>query len=184
MDTDANPEQHRSIARELAVEELERRGGRASREPPPAARVYQVPRRFGLGSLLVVTAFFCGLFAVMRFFRMPPLMMGYFGAQIVAAGVMQFILPKSPRGASALTGAILLPVLTIAYIAYHDGTLGPDDLIESLFCTVTGGALLGYSAGVLIAGVFMVMQVADEMISRKKTDDPEKGSPSDIDSRR
>jgi hypothetical protein len=181
MNMDPHPQQHRWTARELAAEELESRGdGGETREPPAPARTYQVPRRFGLGSVLVVTAFFCVLFGAMRYW-IPPLAMAYIGLQILAAGVMQMVMRDQPRGGSALAGAILLPTFVISSMVYvgRGYPQEPAELVMSIVCSAVGGGLLGYTAGVLIAAVFMLMQMADEMISRGKTDDRETRSPRD-----
>jgi hypothetical protein len=172
MNTDPDPQQHRLTDRVFAVEELEsRRGGGSPREPAAPVRVYQVPHRFGLGSVLVVTTFFCVLLAVMRFFRMPAVLIGYIGLQILAAGMMQIFIRKRPRGASVLVGAILLPAFTIGVLVYGRGVQYPEELLCTGFCSVISGGVVGYVAGVLIAAVFMFMAMADEMISRKKSED-------------
>jgi len=182
MDTDLNPRKQPSRDRVLDAEVLESRcGSRVPLAPPASARTYQVPHRFGLGSVLVVTAFFCVLFGLMRYW-MPPVALAYVGLQILAAGVMQVVMRKQPRGGSALAGAILLPAFVIGSMVYYRGYPNdPAELMMSIACTASSGGLLGYAAGVLIAGVFMLMQMADKMISGQKTPRSETGSPSDPD---
>jgi plasmid stabilization system protein ParE len=140
-------------------------------ELKPLDRVYHVPRKFGTGSLLVVITFFAAIFAVMRLFMAPPAVMGFVGLQVVAAGVMQWTMAKHPRLASALAGAVLLPVSLISIAMWEGDADEAVSMIAATPCTAIPGALCGYCAGTLIAGVFMLMELADEWIGGKKTAD-------------
>jgi hypothetical protein len=180
---DSDPEQHRFVDRQFAADLPEsRRGGGAPPEPTAPARTYQVPHRFGIGSVLVVTAFFCLLLGAMRYW-VPPLAIAYIGLQILAAAVMQVVMRSQPRGGSALAGAVLLPAFLIGVAIYQgDAYIPPsEEFVRSLFCSVIGGGLVGYSAGVLIAAVFMFMHMAGEIVARKKADHRQTGSLSDTD---
>jgi len=160
-----------------SLEELEQRMADAddgrlvdSAEFRPAARVYSVPRRFGLGSLFVVVAFFAVLFGVMRLFMAPPVVMAYVGLQVVAAGVMQWFFRKHPRLTSAMAGAVLLPVTIICYAAIDRASEDAFAVVAASPCIAIFGAFCGYAAGTLIAGVFMVMEWADKTIAGRTAD--------------
>lgn len=184
MDTHPDPQIRQAHVRELAAEPLELRcGDDETRERPAPARTYQVPHRFGLGSVLVVTAFFCVLFGVMRYW-IAPVAMAYIGLQILSAGVMQVVMRNQPRGGSALAGAILLPTFVIGALFYFGGyPTEPASLVISAMCAAVGGGILGYAAGVLIAGIFMFMQMADAMISRENVERGGTGTPADPDAK-
>jgi hypothetical protein len=137
-------------------------------------RVYRVPRRFGVGALLVVTAFFCGLLGVLRLFGSPPPITVYIGLQVAAAGVMQMVIRKSPRAASALAGAVLLPVTVVFFAVLYEGAW---EVIAATPCLAVAGFPLGYLAGGLIAGVFMFMEMADDWIARRTNRAAETDSP-------
>lgn len=183
MERHSEPREHPFTDRVLDAEVLEPRGGSGwPRKHSAPARTYQVPHRFGLGSVLVVTAFLCVLFGLMRF-CMPPVVMAYVGLQILAAGAMQMLLRKQPRAGSALAGVILLPAYVIGCAIFFGGgqLADPAESVMSVVCLAIPGGILGYIAGLLIAAVFMFMQMADEMISRAKTRSRETLPPRDPD---
>jgi hypothetical protein len=117
-----------------------------------------------VGALLVVTAFFGGLLGVLRLFGTPPPIMAYIGLQVVSAGVMQMIIRKSPRAASALAGAVLLPATVVFFAVLYEGAW---EVVAATPCLAVAGFPLGYLAGGLIAGVFMIMEMADKWIARR-----------------
>lgn len=161
-----------------SLEELEQRYGalderelyRAADLRPPE-RVYHVPRKFGIGSLLVVVTLFAVIFAVMRFFMVPPVWMGVVGLQLVASGGMQWAMIKHPRLASAIAGAVLLPIALVVMAIWEGDADDAMDMVAATPCTAIPGAFCGYCAGTLIAGVFMLMEFADEKISGKQADE-------------
>jgi hypothetical protein len=137
-----------------------------------------VPRQFGIGILLVITTMFAVLFAIMQMLKLPPLAFAgiavFFGA--VGLGQMLLFKGKRPRRASVIVGACFLPCLVFGSIVFEMlslGGVGPD-LSIALFCPVFWipvGALLGYLAGGLIAGVFLLINTLENRRGRSKGTD-------------
>jgi hypothetical protein len=128
-----------------------------------------VPRRFGVGSLLVVTAFFALLLGTMSTCGWPPPLLGSAAVFFVVIGVSQATLfkGKDPRRASILAGlafgVVVLWGYTLCVLCYEaSGPLPFGAVLASLCVATLVGALLGgiagYVAGGLLAGVFLVMK--------------------------
>ena len=123
-----------------------------------------MPRRFGVGALVALTALFATVFAVATSLGAPPVLVGGIGLFFVGVGLGQMVLfgGKDPRRASVVSGAALLPVLYIAAVivvtAIQGERLSPR-LLPGFFSVVIIGAMLGagfgYLAGALIAGLFL-----------------------------
>lgn len=123
-----------------------------------------VPRRFGVGTLLVITAMYAVLFAVLRAISLPPIFFVFYALFFTAVGLGQMLLfqGKQARRASAYVGAGFS--LVASFLCY--GAARVWELSSSLshlffpidpLVAVLGGMLSGYLVGVLIAGVFLVM---------------------------
>ena len=122
------------------------------------AREFGVPRRFGVGTLLLITAMYAVLFAVLRAMQVPPVGFVLIGVFFGAVGLGQMLLFKGqrPRRASVLVGACAYPCLFLAAELYHSGQPGLDLLFAMALAGMISGAVYGYLAGLLIAGVFLV----------------------------
>ena len=131
-------------------------------------RIYSVPRRFGLATILIVTAVFAVLFSLLRLFNAPPAVYIFLMVFTVIGGA-QMIFGKTPRTASAVTGGVLYVVAFIVDMTIWGDVRFAETLFLGLSCGTVFGALLGYAAGVLIAGVFLVIDKCETWISRKKT---------------
>jgi hypothetical protein len=123
-----------------------------------------VPRRFGLGILMVITTMCAVLFTVLRVSRVPPAGFLVIVVFFVAIGLGQFLLFKGqrPRRASVIVGACLYPLLFLGMCAYECLAAGAPLFFVKDACGIilfgSGvGAILGYLAGGLIAGVFLVI---------------------------
>ena len=137
----------------------------------PVAEAAGVPRRFGVGVLLILVTFFSVLFAFLRCVDSRPEVAAIVGVLFVGVAAGQSLLfgGKNPRGASLLIGAVLFPLEVLGLAVYQMivGQVGRGSIAESivegesivvgLICTVPGGAVLGYLAGVLTAGIFLTM---------------------------
>ncbi len=141
-----------------------------------------VPRRFGVGILLVITTMFAVLFAIMQMLRLPPLAFAGIAVFFGAVGLGQMLLFKGerPRRASVIVGACFFPCLvfgTIDFESVGSRWVFPFDLCMGMFCSIPVGALYGYLAGVLIAGVFLVIDKLENRRGRSKgTDETDEGS--------
>jgi hypothetical protein len=133
----------------------------------PAPHEAGVPRRFGVGILLVITSMYTVLFAVLRALGVPPIEFILVALFFTAVGLGQMLLyqGKRPRRASVMAGAgcgVGLCVLGAA--------LGHDHLRFAPFDPIGGaiaGAVYGYPAGVLIAGVFLLIEKVRRLRGRR-----------------
>ena len=130
----------------------------------PVDDVASVPRRFGVGVLMILMTAFAVLFAIMRTCGAPPEVFIVIAVLFFAVTVAQILLfqGKKPRTASVLSGAVAFP-LVVAAVSIASETNGPAGglvcmLAGSLFLTVPGGAALGYLAGCAMASVFFVQE--------------------------
>ncbi len=123
-----------------------------------------VPHRFGVGTLLLITALFAVLFSLMSSLGASAGAIAYLGIFFAIVGVGQSLLFKgtNPRAASMLIGACLLPWLGVVVMIldtwqscriHSDDTLAFGLLIA--FGTVFG-CWCGYLIGVTIGGAFLV----------------------------
>jgi len=140
----------------------------------PRNRPVGVPRRFAVGTILIVVTMFGLLFGLLKLFGAPPLLFASVAVFFSAVGVAQMFLfgGRRPREASFVAGALLLPLIPVSvFVAvWQSGELGADPLPEVLFllsmvayfCVM--GVLLGYAAGCLTAGVFLVLDRIDRAL--------------------
>ncbi len=131
----------------------------------PVAKVAGVPRRFGVGVLLILVTFFAVLFAFLRTFDYGPKVCAVVGVLFVGVAAGQSLLfgGRRPREASLLVGALLFPLEMLTLAVYEHvveefsrGSIA-EDILVGLFWSVPLGALFGYLAGTLTAGIFFVM---------------------------
>jgi len=164
------------------------RGDRLRRLSPSVRPAAGMPRRFGVGALVALTALFATVFAVATSLGASPVLVGGIGVFFVGIGLGQMVLygGKDPRRASVVSGAVLLPVLyvagAIAAAAIRGERISPR-LVPGFFSVALVGAILGmgfgYLAGALIAGLFL--RHADDGIPRApqilEEVDPEQPTP-------
>jgi hypothetical protein len=124
-----------------------------------------VPRRFGVGVLMIMMAMFAVLFAVMRTLSAPPEVSIIIAVLVTGVGLGQVLLygGKYPRAASIWAGAILFPVEIFALL-FHPSIKGGmfDEMIALLVISPLLGAGLGYLAGGLTAGVFLGLEAYEK----------------------
>jgi RimJ/RimL family protein N-acetyltransferase len=131
----------------------------------PAVEIAGVPRRFGVGVLMILVTMFAVLFALMQSLDTTPRVFAIVAVLFVgvAAGQVLLFEGKKPRAASICVGAILFPLEIFALVVYemffgrHGWALNPVDVCFSLKFLIPGGALFGYLAGGLTAGIFLVL---------------------------
>jgi hypothetical protein len=128
---------------------------------------YTVPKRFGMRTLLVVTALCGGLLAIAKTTAVPTGVMVFYSLFLAAVCVSQMLFERMPRLASILTGAIYMPAVIFGAEFLPVGTedllrqvLPRFDTDQSLMWIVVIGGFLGYLTGTVMAGVFMVFERA------------------------
>jgi hypothetical protein len=116
---------------------------------------FVVPKRFGMSAILGIMTALALLFGCLRWINAFPVLYFFFGVQALAICLVQMFYGQTPRLASIVAGAIILPVFTVMAAVLSDSG-GPE-----LVCAVVGfvpiGGLLGYLTGTCAAGVFLVM---------------------------
>ncbi len=148
-----------------------------------------VPRRFGVGVMLVITTMYAVLFALMSSLRFPPSIFVATTFFFTGIGLAQAVLFKgrNPRVASILAGVVLSPLAIIAggivQANVGRGVIEEVDAILVVFLYFLSGigALPGYLAGGLIAGVFLflnkVQPPLEDPVDEKPADGTEQGAP-------
>lgn len=128
-----------------------------------AARVYSVPRRFGIGTILLATTLFAVLFGVLNYARARPWELFFYASFVATVSLFQAVFQRAPRWASILAGGFFLPLSMIIFGSMGRRWLLPRVRVDSLlgpesFLLIAGliGMVVGYLGGTLIAGVFLV----------------------------
>jgi hypothetical protein len=139
-------------------------------EPQVITPEYGVPRQFGVGALLLITAMYAVLFAILRASRSSPSEYLGIGLFFFAIGLGQMFLfeGQRPRRASVIVGACFPVVCWI--IGYLLGDLDGLDFGRAIFGTMSG-AFYGYLAGVIISGLFLFADKAKRLHRRPKPSD-------------
>lgn len=142
-------------------------------------KIYSAPRRFDLATIFAVTAAYSLLLGGMSALRFPPILSAYVAAFITLVGVGQAVLfgGKKPRLASYLTGMAAYFLLGVISFSIDRPRFDIGEMIAfvMLFAVVFGG-LLGYCAGVLVGGVFLVADVVRGRFGSPTGDDPNLGA--------
>ena len=136
-----------------------------------------VPRRFSVGTLMIITALFGLLFAVMKMLGANPIIFGMFAVYFMGIGLAQMLLfkAKQPRKASIVGGFYLglviglITVFVTVYAKNHMLLQSMDEYDNSFFCAsmiMLLGGPFGYLAGGLTAGIFLVRE--RELIEEKE----------------
>jgi hypothetical protein len=146
---------------------VRRRLGHYREQPLPAA----VPRKFGIGTLLVVSAAYAVLFGVLRGLNTPGLGIAGIALFLTAVGIGQMVFgQRAARIGSIVTGTLALPVVSIAMGFIAQPTFEPrmfPAIFASFMCMMIPGALCGYVGGVMVAGVFLAMETAERWIQNR-----------------
>lgn len=168
--------------------EDQRGGGPAARAPWVVAwRVgrsmpaFGVPRRFGIGTLFIVTAAYGVLLTGLRAMDWHRGVIAAFVGFISLVGLGQMLLfgARRPRRASIVTGAVCVPLVQLLIFSMLDGRnrghplhwLDGGELLIwlfSLFSSTLFGAAAGYLAGGVVAGVFLIMDAVERAIGKNR----------------
>ena len=141
---------------------------------PP--RPIGVPRRFAVGTAMIITAMYSVLFAVMKSLGAHPIVVVIVAVFFTGIGAAQMFLfgGRRPRAASIIVGVIFcgaMPTVGFSIIWFSEGyPLGahPLAMMGWLLCPTLRsaliGVLLGYVAGCLTAGVFLILNRIDRAL--------------------
>ena len=137
----------------------------------PATRVYSVPRRFNILSIMVLTTLFAVGFAALRFANAPLPVYLYVGVQATLTLGVQMFWPNAPRASSVVSGAILLPLALYGafFIESHGRrAAGPLPIVLCPLPFIVGaGMFIGYATGAFAAGVFLIVDKLEKLLQRK-----------------
>ena len=133
--------------------------------PPPRYRGVGVPRRFGVGVLMILITMAALLFALMESLGTPAGVFVFVTVFFVSVAAGQALLfgGRRPRAASIVVGACLFPSVFLAGMLYFAiaeprGRFFDGSLVIGLVCFIPLGAFFGYLAGLLIAVIFLFLQ--------------------------
>jgi hypothetical protein len=138
-------------------------------EVQASRRIYSFPRRFGLGTLLVITLVFGALSAYFRWLQWPgELVLGAL-CFVGLVGAMQFAFERAPRHISVLVGSFVFAAWPIIMRLLASRNFNRFDLFEIAFlsaiCAIIG-AVVGYFTGTLIGGIFLLMDSAAAFLKK------------------
>lgn len=132
--------------------------------PSPAERVYSVPRRFDLATILTVTLAYSLLFGLLNYLTAHWIVYAFLGllTVVVAAAQAWVESPQRVRHASMFAGAVYTACwgvgISLVTAAAGSPYLRIDFplLVSSAFGGGVVGMLLGYLAGAVDGGVFLL----------------------------
>ncbi|HEV3417034.1 MAG TPA: hypothetical protein VG056_09485 [Pirellulales bacterium] len=146
-------------------------------------RVYGVSRRFSLATIMMMMAGTSLLLTIANALSAPPMVSGMLVLLCIAVALGQMFLfgGEQPRKASVIVGGVtftLMPVVVVIctiFSSVHRPTA--IEQVELMWLFIFGpiyGALLGYLAGGLVAGVLLVMDLTESMFARwRKVREPD-----------
>jgi hypothetical protein len=157
------------IARPLAADDSARpQGDYAPLWDPVRTRRAHVPRRFGIGTMMIITACFAVLFSILKVVGASWQAYVFIPSVIVGAGLAQMLLfrGRRPRTASVIAGIIMGGVLSfVGFLiegidsASHNGLEVSYFIVRWLIFMLCPGVLLfsifGYVSGLMASAVFL-----------------------------
>jgi hypothetical protein len=121
---------------------------------------YVVPKRFGMSAILGIMTALAVVFGILRFVNAEPYFYAFFAIESLTICLAQMLYGKAPRLASVVAGAVILPLFTIVASRFSEN-LHPGEVFCMSIGFIPFGALLGYITGTCAAGVFLVMDKAE-----------------------
>jgi hypothetical protein len=128
-----------------------------------------VPRRFSIGTLMILVTAFAVLFSLLKVLHAPPVafaVISIFVAVVAACQVLLFK-GKNPRKASFVAGAVMYGgALIVAILVTHWNDQNHFWFIANLVLgAILGpgaGGMLGYAVGCLVAAIFLIRKEPDD----------------------
>ena len=126
-----------------------------------------VPRRFGMSVMFLMMTMYAVLFAAMQALKFPPVVFSVIALMVTGVGFGQMVLfgGRYPRAASIWSGACLFPVVMNGALLWG-GVFSGRSVFTSAALMVSAtipwvlvGAVFGYLAGGLTAGVFLLIEM-------------------------
>jgi hypothetical protein len=125
-----------------------------------------LPKRFSMAVLMSWVTLFAVVFSVMQAIHTPPEIFGLVTVLMFCVGIGQMWLfgGTNPRGASIVTGAVVLPIevfllnVTAGYFFFRPPSSVGERIAESIPAAIVSiplGAFFGYLAGGITAGIVL-----------------------------
>lgn len=134
---------------------------------------YMVPRRFGMSAILGMMTALALLFGLLRRLDAHPGFYLFFGLLGLVICIAQMLNNARPRVASVVAGAILVPLSFFATVWWDPHRPPLLFLLCLVFFYIPFGAFLGYLAGTLAAGVFLLVDRVEQWWTGRATALPE-----------
>ncbi len=134
-------------------------------ETATAAKLYSVPRRYDLATLFTVSLAYAMFFGLMRLTTAPPMVVALIASFVTVVGLAQALVlkGKSPRLASILAGILFWLTVGLATVLWSRSVAS---VIEVCIMALCSGVPMGYLAGVVVGGVFLVADLVRKAIRR------------------
>jgi hypothetical protein len=136
------------------------------------SELYSAPRRFDLATIFVVTAAYSlllgGLTALGSWPAVKIMAVGLL--TLVAAGQALFHNHANPRGVSVLIGAAAYTLFTLVLWSIYPRVFPDSFFFVVVINGLMFGGLLGYIAGVLVGGMFLVAERLRGKLSPQESD--------------
>jgi hypothetical protein len=160
--TQSGADEHENVSWQT-VEQIVRDCVRSSRP-----KVYSAPRRFDLLTIFVVTTAYALLFASLAALQLPPSVNLMVAGFIATVGIGQAFLFRGlrPRTSSLLVGIAIYCIFIVGNYVLNPRIYPSSMLAYMLFSGLTAGAILGYVAGTLVGGVFLIVDFVRRRLSR------------------
>lgn len=137
----------------------------------PHNTVYSVPRRFSLGTLIVITMAFSLLSTVFRWALGESLAILLILGFVAVVGLAQFTFDAAPRQGSMIAGVFFFALPVGLY------SMGPLPMSQSYWLSnwayfaawwAIGGAVVGYVTGIVVGSLFMILAAVNTVLQRAK----------------
>ena len=137
---------------------------------------YVVPRRFGMSAILGIMTALAAIFGALHWLSAEPVFYAFFAIQSLTICIAQMLHGQTPRKASIIAGAVILPLFTLIAANFSEQP------VDGAFCLIIPfipcGAVLGYLTGTCAAGIFLVMDKAEAYFKGESLDAPLHAPPS------
>jgi putative addiction module component (TIGR02574 family) len=152
---------------------------RSRLSPAAESKLYFAPRRFDLFTIMIVTAAYAILLSGMSALRFTPVQSCYVAIFVTVVAIAQALLSglSMPRAVSVYAGMVAFFVGTISYTFIEPRFDLSEAIPAAIVFSLIFGGVLGYLAGVMVGGVFLV---ADLMRKRYGRPDEETESPASL----
>lgn len=131
-------------------------------------RLYSVPRRFDLATMMAVTLAYALLFGALRLMRIQPIDIAKVAGLFTCIAIGQAVLyrGKRPRLASVLIGIVYLVGIYLVHAATREAEMLQIQFFVLLIwlAIAMAGAICGYFSGIAVAAVFLVSDMLRKSI--------------------